>query len=61
MPKPKVFLKEVKKKKSKHTPTTPSTADEYLAAAVNFEEAGEKWRGGDAVKVYFSTPRLIAI
>lgn len=61
MPKPKAFLNEGKKKKSKHTPTTPSTADEYLEAAVNFEEAGEKWRGGDAAKVYFSIPSLITI
>ncbi|POS85777.1 hypothetical protein EPUL_003484 [Erysiphe pulchra] len=50
MPKPKVLLKETQKKKSKHRQTTPSTADEYLAAAVSFEEAGEKWRGGDAAK-----------
>ncbi|KAH7409413.1 hypothetical protein BKA64DRAFT_664886 [Cadophora sp. MPI-SDFR-AT-0126] len=28
----------------------PETADEYLAAGVDFEEAGEKWRGGDAAK-----------
>ncbi|KAE8440985.1 hypothetical protein EG329_006122 [Mollisiaceae sp. DMI_Dod_QoI] len=49
MPKPKQFLKE-NKKKSKHAPPVPTTADEYLAAGVEFEEAGEKWRGGDAVK-----------
>ncbi|RDL40631.1 uncharacterized protein BP5553_00610 [Venustampulla echinocandica] len=60
MPKPKLkqFLKE-NKKKSKHAPQRPTTADEYLAgkwyekakeAGVDFEEAGEKWRGGDAVK-----------
>ncbi|TGO34105.1 hypothetical protein BHYA_0212g00090 [Botrytis hyacinthi] len=48
MPK-KQFLKDTKKK-SKHTPQIPATADEYLAAGVDFEEAGEKWRGGDAVK-----------
>ncbi|KAI9645992.1 hypothetical protein NHQ30_005430 [Ciborinia camelliae] len=45
----KQFLKDTKKK-SKHTPQIPATADEYLAAGVDFEEAGEKWRGGDAVK-----------
>ncbi|KAH8747710.1 hypothetical protein BGZ57DRAFT_916578 [Hyaloscypha finlandica] len=49
MPKPKQFLKE-NKKKSKHAPSVPTTADEYLAAGVDFEEAGEKWRGGDAAK-----------
>ncbi|KAE9379636.1 hypothetical protein N431DRAFT_434565 [Stipitochalara longipes BDJ] len=49
MPKPKQFLKETKKK-SKHAPSVPTTADEYLAAGVDFEEAGEKWRGGDAAK-----------
>ncbi|KAN0114489.1 hypothetical protein V8E51_004033 [Hyaloscypha variabilis] len=49
MPKPKQFLKE-SKKKSKHAPSAPTTADEYLAAGVDFEEAGEKWRGGDAAK-----------
>ncbi|KAG0646803.1 hypothetical protein D0Z07_6460 [Hyphodiscus hymeniophilus] len=48
MPK-KQFLTEPKKR-SKHAPQTPSTADEYLAAGVDFEDAGEKWRGGDAVK-----------
>ncbi|KAM3070473.1 hypothetical protein ACMFMG_010296 [Clarireedia jacksonii] len=45
----KQFLKE-NKKKSKRAPQVPSTADEYLAAGVDFEEAGEKWRGGDAAK-----------
>ncbi|PQE18149.1 hypothetical protein CJF30_00009319 [Rutstroemia sp. NJR-2017a BBW] len=45
----KQFLKE-NKKKSKHAPQVPSTADEYLAAGVDFEEAGEKWRAGDAAK-----------
>ncbi|KAF5873492.1 uncharacterized protein Bfra_004953 [Botrytis fragariae] len=48
MPK-KQFLRDTKKK-SKHAPQIPATADEYLAAGVDFEEAGEKWRGGDAVK-----------
>ncbi|KAF7881099.1 uncharacterized protein EAF02_006990 [Botrytis sinoallii] len=48
MPK-KQFLRDTKKK-SKHAPQIPATADEYLAAGVDFEEAGEKWRGGDAIK-----------
>ncbi|KAI9055264.1 hypothetical protein LZ554_000228 [Drepanopeziza brunnea f. sp. 'monogermtubi'] len=48
MPKPKQFLSV--KKKSKHAATAPQTADEYLAAGVDFEEAGEKWRGGDSAK-----------
>lgn len=39
-----------KKKKSSKTAGPPSTADEYLAAGVEFEEAGEKWRAGDAAK-----------
>ncbi|KAG4030434.1 hypothetical protein MFRU_012g01680 [Monilinia fructicola] len=45
----KQFLKD-NKKKSKNPPQIPATADEYLAAGVDFEEAGEKWRGGDAAK-----------
>ncbi|KAL2074641.1 hypothetical protein VTL71DRAFT_8419 [Oculimacula yallundae] len=49
MPKPKQFTK-MPKKKSKHVQSAPETADEYLAAGVDFEEAGEKWRGGDAAK-----------
>ncbi|PVH88923.1 hypothetical protein DL98DRAFT_159187 [Cadophora sp. DSE1049] len=49
MPKPKQFTK-VPKKKSRHIQAAPETADEYLAAGVDFEEAGEKWRGGDAAK-----------
>ncbi|KAG5289626.1 hypothetical protein I7I48_09007 [Histoplasma ohiense] len=49
MPKPKTLLKEMKtKKKSRNT--EPESADEYLAAGVELEEAGEKWRAGDAVK-----------
>ncbi|KFY43409.1 hypothetical protein V494_02008 [Pseudogymnoascus sp. VKM F-4513 (FW-928)] len=52
MPKPKQFLKDDsrKKKVSKHAPQVPETADEFLAAGVDHEEAGEKWRGGDAAK-----------
>ncbi|CZT05553.1 uncharacterized protein RAG0_11588 [Rhynchosporium agropyri] len=49
MPKPKQFTK-MPKKRSKHVQSVPETADEYLAAGVDFEEAGEKWRGGDAAK-----------
>ncbi|KAL5344487.1 hypothetical protein ACLOAV_010468 [Pseudogymnoascus australis] len=52
MPKPKQFLKDDsrKKKPSKHATQLPETADEFLAAGVDHEEAGEKWRGGDAAK-----------
>ncbi|MCJ1286649.1 hypothetical protein MMC26_005995 [Xylographa opegraphella] len=32
------------------SPKGPETADEYLAAGVEAEEAGEKWRAGDAAK-----------
>ncbi|KAK2794779.1 hypothetical protein FQN52_007549 [Onygenales sp. PD_12] len=49
MPRPKTFLKEAKSKKKAKNPD-PETADEYLAAGVDLEEAGEKWRAGDAVK-----------
>ncbi|KAF8853654.1 hypothetical protein BDZ45DRAFT_677539 [Acephala macrosclerotiorum] len=49
MPKPKQFLKE-NKKKSKHATPVPTTADEFLEVGVDHEEAGEKWRGGDAAK-----------
>ncbi|CAG8949410.1 hypothetical protein HYFRA_00005039 [Hymenoscyphus fraxineus] len=45
----KSFMKDLKKK-SKNTPQQPTTADEYLAAGVDFEEAGGKWRSGDAAK-----------
>ncbi|EPS43902.1 hypothetical protein H072_2076 [Dactylellina haptotyla CBS 200.50] len=34
----------------KKTPKTPETADEYLAAAVDLEESGERWRSGDVAK-----------
>ncbi|OBT61779.1 hypothetical protein VE03_09071 [Pseudogymnoascus sp. 23342-1-I1] len=52
MPKPKQFLKDDsrKKKSAKHATQVPETADEFLAAGVDHEEAGEKWRGGDAAK-----------
>nr|KMM70219.1 hypothetical protein CPAG_06531 [Coccidioides posadasii RMSCC 3488] len=49
MPKPKTLLKDTKSKK-KAKQLEPETADEYLAEGVEFEEAGEKWRAGDAVK-----------
>ncbi|EPQ65589.1 Bgt-4250 [Blumeria graminis f. sp. tritici] len=48
MPRPKNLLPT--KKKSKHKAIVPSTIDEYLAAGVEFEEAGEKWRCGDVEK-----------
>ncbi|KLJ09063.1 hypothetical protein EMPG_15508 [Blastomyces silverae] len=49
MPKPKSLLKEAKTKRKTRN-TEPETADDYLAAGVELEEAGEKWRAGDAVK-----------
>ncbi|KAI9374529.1 hypothetical protein BJX61DRAFT_532274 [Aspergillus egyptiacus] len=49
MPKPKSFLKETKSKK-KAVQQAPRTADEFLAVGVEQEEAGEKWRAGDAAK-----------
>ncbi|KAI4140300.1 MAG: hypothetical protein LQ340_007893 [Diploschistes diacapsis] len=45
--KQKLFLKP---QKSKRAQTAPETADEFLAAGVDHEEAGEKWRAGDAAK-----------
>ncbi|CCU80330.1 hypothetical protein BGHDH14_bgh04734 [Blumeria hordei DH14] len=48
MPRSKNFLPT--KKKTKHKAIVPSTIDEYLAAGVEFEEAGEKWRCGDVEK-----------
>ncbi|PWY79564.1 hypothetical protein BO70DRAFT_371638 [Aspergillus heteromorphus CBS 117.55] len=50
MPKPKAFLKESKSNKKKSAQRAPETADEYLALGVEQEEAGEKWRAGDAAK-----------
>ncbi|EEQ86481.1 uncharacterized protein BDCG_01601 [Blastomyces dermatitidis ER-3] len=49
MPKPKTLLKEAKTKRKTRN-TEPESADEYLATGVELEEAGEKWRAGDAVK-----------
>ncbi|KAL2817243.1 hypothetical protein BDW59DRAFT_134725 [Aspergillus cavernicola] len=49
MPKPKSFLREPKSKK-KAAQQAPRTADEFLAVGVEQEEAGEKWRAGDAAK-----------
>ncbi|RDW83437.1 hypothetical protein BP5796_04928 [Coleophoma crateriformis] len=46
----KQFLKEKDSKKKSKQKQVPATADEYLEAGVEFEEAGEKWRGGDATK-----------
>lgn len=50
MPTSKKYLKEQKSKKTKQNQSLPSSPDEYLAAGVNFEEGGEKWRAGDPVK-----------
>ncbi|KAH8815970.1 hypothetical protein F5884DRAFT_774465 [Xylogone sp. PMI_703] len=49
MPKQKLFLKDTKKK-VKRSQQAPTSADEYLEVGVDFEEAGEKWRAGDAAK-----------
>ncbi|KAJ5105103.1 hypothetical protein NUU61_002450 [Penicillium alfredii] len=59
MPKPKTFLKESKPKK-KTAKQAPVTADEFLAAGVELEEAGEKWRAGDAAKSMRFFMRAIA-
>jgi len=37
-------------KKGKQGRQEPGTPDEFLAAGVEEEEGGEKWRAGDAVK-----------
>ncbi|RHZ49697.1 uncharacterized protein CDV56_105843 [Aspergillus thermomutatus] len=60
MPKPKAFLKEPKSKK-KAAQRAPETADEFLAAGVEQEEGGEKWRAGDAAKSLRFFMRAIAI
>ncbi|KAH8700750.1 hypothetical protein BGW36DRAFT_292979 [Talaromyces proteolyticus] len=66
MPKPKSLLKEAgggknkQKKKGRHQPD-PETADEFLAAGVEQEEGGEKWRAGDAVKAMRFFMRAIEI
>lgn len=49
MPVQKPFRKSYRKS-TKCKDTTPQTANEYLAVGVDFEEAGEKWRAGDAQK-----------
>ncbi|KAL1999550.1 hypothetical protein VTN02DRAFT_4361 [Thermoascus thermophilus] len=60
MPKPKTLLKETKgKKKAKQQ--EPETADEFLAAGVEQEEGGEKWRAGDAAKAMRFFMRAIDI
>ncbi|KAK4692203.1 hypothetical protein P7C71_g4956, partial [Lecanoromycetidae sp. Uapishka_2] len=50
MPKHKPLLRTKEKVGKKGKPEGPTTANEYLAAGVDFEEAGEKWRAGDAAK-----------
>ncbi|KAK6074923.1 hypothetical protein SCUP234_07922 [Seiridium cupressi] len=45
---PKSFLKQTKPKQKKEQ--TFDTADDYLVAGVDFEEAAGKWRAGDAAK-----------
>ncbi|KKY25321.1 hypothetical protein UCRPC4_g01881 [Phaeomoniella chlamydospora] len=51
MSRPKAFLKAEKARK-KQARTNPALldADDILAEGVEFEEAGEKWRAGDAAK-----------
>ncbi|KAL9624048.1 MAG: hypothetical protein Q9160_001801 [Pyrenula sp. 1 TL-2023] len=49
MSKPKALLKQGKQKR-KSSQQSPETADEYLSVGVDLEEAGEKWRAGDAAK-----------
>ncbi|CRG86652.1 hypothetical protein PISL3812_03662 [Talaromyces islandicus] len=67
MPKPKFLLKEAggvknkQKKKGRHQHTDPETADEFLAAGVDQEEGGEKWRAGDPVKAMRFFMRAIEI
>ncbi|KAE8159905.1 hypothetical protein BDV40DRAFT_228403 [Aspergillus tamarii] len=61
MPKPKSLLKDSKaKNKRKTTQQAPVTADEFLAVGVEQEEAGEKWRAGDAAKSMRFFMRAIA-
>ncbi|KAE8306980.1 hypothetical protein BDV41DRAFT_582786 [Aspergillus transmontanensis] len=61
MPKPKSLLKDSKaKNKRKATQQAPETADEFLAVGVEQEEAGEKWRAGDAAKSMRFFMRAIA-
>ncbi|KAI5309605.1 hypothetical protein KEM55_002850 [Ascosphaera atra] len=54
MARPKPLLKDLKagkqKKKQQQNLPDPETADEFLAAGVQLEEGGEKWRAGDPVK-----------
>ncbi|KAL1962931.1 hypothetical protein VTN77DRAFT_9027 [Rasamsonia byssochlamydoides] len=70
MPKPKTLLKEASsassgksmgKKKGRQQIQEPETADEFLAAGVEQEEGGEKWRAGDAVKAMRFFMRAIEI
>ncbi|KAL2048507.1 hypothetical protein N7G274_000419 [Stereocaulon virgatum] len=50
MPKQKQFLNAKRKIEQGNKNRGPETANEFLAAGVRFEEAGEKWRAGDAAK-----------
>ncbi|TQS35743.1 hypothetical protein Golomagni_03827 [Golovinomyces magnicellulatus] len=73
MPTTKKYIKEQKSKRTKQNQPfdsriwtnfgpaclkLPSSPDEYLAAGVDFEEGGEKWRAGDPVKVCLFTVDL---
>ncbi|KAJ5238713.1 Tetratricopeptide-like helical [Penicillium chermesinum] len=59
MGKPKGLLKDFKPKK-KAAKQEPVTADDFLATGVELEEAGEKWRAGDAAKSMRFFMRAIA-
>ncbi|KAF6240511.1 hypothetical protein HO173_001179 [Letharia columbiana] len=50
MPKHKHLLSAKKHTGKKKQPEVIETANEFLAVGVDFEEAGEKWRAGDAAK-----------
>ncbi|KAE8351763.1 hypothetical protein BDV28DRAFT_13837 [Aspergillus coremiiformis] len=60
MPKPKSLLKASKAKNKKPSQQVLETADEFLAVGVEQEEAGEKWRAGDAAKSMRFFMRAIA-
>ncbi|KAL1992469.1 hypothetical protein VTN49DRAFT_4501 [Thermomyces lanuginosus] len=65
MPKPKTLTKEASggktRKKKGRQQAEPQTADEFLAAGVEQEEGGEKWRAGDPVKAMRFFMRAIEI
>ena len=60
MSRPKAFLQPSKAQK-KRRDLPPETVDEYQAAAIEHEEAGEKWRAGDATKSMRFFQRAISV